>query len=82
VPEPTPVPLPKWGMNMVEGTIVQWHKSVGEHVEAGEALVNIETDKVDTDVEAPITGTVTEILVQPGEDADVGAILCLISPDG
>jgi len=82
VPEPTPVPLPKWGMNMVEATVVEWHRSVGDRVEAGDALVNIETDKVDTDVEAPIAGTVVEILVQPGEDAEVGATLCLISPDG
>lgn len=67
---------------MVEATVVEWHKSVGEHVDAGEPLVNIETDKVDTDVEAPVAGTITEILVQPGQDAEVGATLCLISPDG
>ena len=82
MPEPIEVPLPKWGMNMVEATVVEWHKAVGERVEAGEPLVNIETDKVDTDVEAPATGTLAEIRVQPGEDAEVGAILCLITPDG
>ncbi|MBA2313335.1 MAG: hypothetical protein H0V97_11145 [Actinobacteria bacterium] len=82
MPELTPVPLPKWGMSMVEATVVEWHKAVGDHVETGEALVNIETDKVDTEVEAPLSGKMVEILVQPGEDAEVGATLCLISPDG
>ncbi|MEO8323106.1 MAG: biotin/lipoyl-containing protein [Actinomycetota bacterium] len=67
---------------MVEATVVEWHKAVGDHVETGEALVNIETDKVDTEVEAPLSGKIVEILVQPGEDAEVGATLCLISPDG
>ena len=74
--------LPKAGMNMVEATIIAWHKEVGDEVHAGEPLVDIETDKVDMQLEAPVAGTLTEILVAPGEDAPVGASLGLIDPRG
>ena len=78
---PEPVVLPKWGMNMVEATVVEWLKAVGERVEAGEALVNVETDKVEATVEAPMSGILTEIVARPDQDVPVGAALGFIQPD-
>jgi len=80
VAEPTPIVLPKAGMNMVEATIVAWHKAPGDRVEAGEPIVEIETDKVELQVEAPISGVLREVLVGVDEDAPVGATLGLIEP--
>jgi pyruvate/2-oxoglutarate dehydrogenase complex dihydrolipoamide acyltransferase (E2) component len=78
--EPVPILLPKAGMNMVEATVIAWHKAPGDVVQAGEPVVEIETDKVEMDVEAPVTGTLTEVLVAVDEDAPVGATLGLIEP--
>ena len=75
-----PVLLPKWGMNMVEATVVEWLKAIGDRVEEGEPLVNVETDKVEAVVEAPVAGTLVEILAGPDEDVAVGATLGLIEP--
>ncbi len=78
--EPVPILLPKAGMNMVEATVIGWHKAPGDAVQAGEPVVEIETDKVEMDIEAPVTGTLTEVLVAVEEDAPVGATLGLIEP--
>jgi pyruvate dehydrogenase E2 component (dihydrolipoyllysine-residue acetyltransferase) len=80
VPEPTPIVLPKAGMNMVEATVVAWRKSPGERVQAGEPLVEVETDKVELEIEAPVTGVLRAVLVGVDEDAPVGATLGLIEP--
>lgn len=78
--EPTPIVLPKAGMNMVEATVVAWHKSPGDAVEEGEPIVEIETDKVEMEIEAPASGVLREVLVGVDEDAPVGATLGLIEP--
>jgi len=80
VADPTPIVLPKEGMNMVEATVVAWRKSPGERVEKGEAIVAIETDKVELEIEAPVSGVLREVLVGVDEDAPVGATLGLIEP--
>jgi 2-oxoglutarate dehydrogenase E2 component (dihydrolipoamide succinyltransferase) len=67
-------------MKMVEATVVAWHKSPGDRVEAGEPVVQVETDKVDLEVEAPASGVLSRVLVGEDEDADVGATLGLIEP--
>jgi pyruvate/2-oxoglutarate dehydrogenase complex dihydrolipoamide acyltransferase (E2) component len=72
------VTLPKWGMNMVEATVETWLKEIGDSVVEGEELAEIATDKVDAALESPHTGMLVEILVQAGEDAEVGAILAYI----
>ena len=69
------VVMPQMGVSVSEGTITRWLKQVGEHVEADEPLLEISTDKVDTEVPSPGTGTVTEIFVQEGETVDVGTKL-------
>jgi pyruvate dehydrogenase E2 component (dihydrolipoamide acetyltransferase) len=78
--EPTPILLPKACMKMVEATVVAWHKSPGDRVEAGEPVVEIETDRVELQTEARATGVRREILVGVDEDAPVGATLGLSDP--
>lgn len=80
--ELVPVVLPKAGMNMVEATVIEWHKSVGDAVEAGEELCSVQTDKVDMAVEAPVAGVLAEVLVAVDEDVDVGAPLARIEVGG
>ena len=70
--------FPQMGESVTEGTILEWHKTVGDPVEADEAIVEVSTDKVDTEVPAPVSGTVAEILVQPDETVPVGTVLCRI----
>src|SRR5438876_1157085 len=70
--------MPQMGVSVSEGTVTKWLKSEGEQVEADEALLEISTDKVDTEVPSPASGTLTQILVQEGETVDVGTKLAQI----
>lgn len=70
--------LPQFGMGMQDGEIVRWAKAVGDAVEAGELLVEIEAAKTTVEVPAPASGTVTEILFQEGETADVRSHIATI----
>src|SRR6185369_16362530 len=72
------VVMPQMGVSVSEGTITRWLKQEGEHVEADEPLLEISTDKVDTEVPSPASGTVTQILVQEGETVVVGTKLAQI----
>ena len=72
------VVMPQMGVSVSEGTITKWSKSVGDTIEADETLLEISTDKVDTEVPSPATGVVTEILVQEGETVEVGTVLARI----
>jgi len=72
------VVMPQMGVSVSEGTITKWLKQEGEHVEADEPLLEISTDKVDTEVPSPASGTVTQILVQEGETVEVGTPLARI----
>jgi len=73
------VKLPKWGLTMEEGTVSEWLVSVGETVEAGQVLANVETEKVTTALESPVVGVVQRIEVPQGEDVAVGKVLCVIA---
>src|SRR3954452_20432232 len=66
------VVMPQMGVSVSEGTITRWLKQEGEHIEADEPLLEISTDKVDTEVPSPASGTLMQILVQEGETVDVG----------
>jgi len=72
------VVMPQMGVSVSEGTITKWSKNVGDTIEADETLLEISTDKVDTEVPAPASGVVTEILVQEGETVEVGTVLARI----
>src|ERR1044071_1210647 len=72
------VVMPQMGVSVSEGTITKWLKAEGEHVEADEPLLEISTDKVDTEVPSPGSGTLTQILVPEGETVEVGTVLAVI----
>jgi 2-oxoglutarate dehydrogenase E2 component (dihydrolipoamide succinyltransferase) len=80
--EAVDVVMPQMGVSVSEGTITKWLKQEGEQVEADEALLEISTDKVDTEVPSPATGTVTQILVPEGETVEVGTKLAVIGGEG
>jgi 2-oxoglutarate dehydrogenase E2 component (dihydrolipoamide succinyltransferase) len=74
----TEVVMPQMGVSVSEGTITKWLKQEGEQVEADESLLEISTDKVDTEVPSPASGIVTQILVPEGETVEVGTKLAVI----
>ncbi|WP_305794015.1 biotin/lipoyl-containing protein, partial [Rothia sp. HMSC065D02] len=74
----TEVLLPALGESVTEGTVTRWLKEVGEQVEVDEPLVEVSTDKVDTEVPSPVAGVVEQILVPEDEDVEVGAALAII----
>src|SRR4051794_16628368 len=76
------VVMPQMGVSVSEGTITKWNKQVGDTIEADETLLEISTDKVDTEVPSPAAGVVTEILVQEGETVEVGTVLARIGGEG
>lgn len=75
---PIPVKMPQLGESVVEGTIIRWLKQPGEYVEQYEPLLEVTTDKVDTEVTAADSGTLLEILVPAGETATVGTVLAYL----
>jgi pyruvate dehydrogenase E2 component (dihydrolipoamide acetyltransferase) len=76
--EAVDVVMPQMGVSVSEGTITKWLKNEGEEIQADEALLEISTDKVDTEVPSPASGIVTQILVKEGETVDVGTKLAVI----
>src|ERR1700722_7305059 len=78
----TQVVMPAMGDSVAEGTVLEWHKQVGDTVAADETLVEISTDKVDAEVPAPVSGTVTKIHAAEGDTVAVGAVLAEISTNG
>src|SRR4051812_6142436 len=76
------VVMPQMGVSVSEGTITRWLKQEGETIEADETLLEISTDKVDTEVPSPGTGVVQQILVAEGETVEVGTKLAVIAPEG
>jgi pyruvate/2-oxoglutarate dehydrogenase complex dihydrolipoamide acyltransferase (E2) component len=74
----TKVVLPKWGMGIEEGSVTRWLKQVGERVQQGEPIVEIETAKATQEVEAPASGTLTEILLPEGHTALVNTEIAII----
>jgi 2-oxoglutarate dehydrogenase dihydrolipoamide succinyltransferase (E2 component) len=76
------VVMPQMGVSVSEGTITKWLKQQGEPIEADEPLLEISTDKVDTEVPSPATGVVQQILVQEGETVEVGTKLAVVAPEG
>ena len=75
------VTMPQMGVSVVEGTVVEWKKQPGDWVQADEIIASISTDKIDTDVEAPATGRVQELIVDVGTTVEVGTVLARIATD-
>jgi 2-oxoglutarate dehydrogenase E2 component (dihydrolipoamide succinyltransferase) len=74
--------MPQLGETVTEGVVTKWHKKVGDAVKADEMLFDVETDKVSTEIPAPVAGIIAEILVQEGVTAKVGAALAVIKESG
>lgn len=74
----TSVVLPALGESVTEGTVTRWLKNVGDTVQADEGLLEISTDKVDTEIPSPVSGVIEEILVSEDETVEVGAVLAKI----
>ncbi|MDH2455988.1 2-oxoglutarate dehydrogenase, E2 component, dihydrolipoamide succinyltransferase [Corynebacterium bovis] len=72
------VEMPELGESVTEGTITQWLKSVGDTVEVDEPLLEVSTDKVDTEIPAPVAGTLLKILAEEDDTVDVGAVIAEI----
>jgi pyruvate dehydrogenase E2 component (dihydrolipoamide acetyltransferase) len=75
----TDVVMPRMGETVDEGTVNVWHKAVGDQVAEGEPLLEIGTDKVDTDIPAPASGTLAEIRVKADQTVPVGTVIAVIS---
>ncbi|PJA99052.1 MAG: 2-oxoglutarate dehydrogenase [Ignavibacteriales bacterium CG_4_9_14_3_um_filter_30_11] len=70
--------MPKMGESITEGTILKWHKNIGDKIEVDEVLFEISTDKVDTEVPSAVKGILTEILVTEGETVEVGTVVAKV----
>ena len=77
----TTVSMPQLGETVTEGTILRWAKQVGDAIAEDEVLVEISTDKVDTEVPSPVSGTILEILVSEGDTVEVGVELVVIGDE-
>ena len=72
------ITMPQLGETVTEGTITKWFKAVGDAVAEDEPLFEVSTDKVDSEVPSPVSGTLTEIKVPEGDTVDVGVVLAVI----
>ena len=75
------ITMPQLGETVTEGTILSWVKQIGEYVAEDDILVEISTDKVDTEVPSPQAGVLTDILVAAGTTVDVGTPICVLSAE-
>ena len=78
----TEVTLPALGESVTEGTVTQWLKEVGDTVAVDEPLLEISTDKVDTEIPSPVAGVLLEIKADEDETVEVGAVLAVIGDEG
>src|SRR5579875_1417337 len=78
----TSVTMPRLGESVTEGTVTRWLKAEGDHVDADEPLLEVSTDKVDTEVPSPASGTLLSIKVQEDETVEIGTELALIGEAG
>lgn len=74
--------MPQLGETVLEGMVANWHKKVGDKVEADESLFDVETDKVTSEIPTPVAGVLTEILVAAGTTVKVGTVLAIIREEG
>ena len=70
--------MPKMGESITEGTILEWKKEIGEFVEMDEILLEIGTDKVDSEIPSPAAGKIIEIIGKPNDVFDVGAVIARV----
>ena len=73
--------MPKMGESITEGTILEWRKGVGDRIELDEILLEIGTDKVDSDIPSSAAGVISEILAEPNDVIDVGKVIAKIETE-
>ncbi|MYD41351.1 MAG: hypothetical protein F4W94_06405 [Acidimicrobiia bacterium] len=78
----TTISMPQLGETVTEGTVLRWAKQVGDAISQGEVVLEISTDKVDTEIPSPVSGVMLEILVSEGETVEVGRDLCVVGDPG
>ena len=78
----TEVVMPQMGESIAEGTITKWMKQVGERIERDEALLEISTDKVDTEIPSPAAGVLVQIVAEEGATVEVGTVIAMIGEEG
>src|SRR3954449_1050716 len=78
----TEVNLPALGESVTEGTVTRWLKQVGDQVAVDEPLLEVSTDKVDTEIPSPVAGTLLEIKANEDDTVEVGAVLAVIGEEG
>ncbi len=78
--ETVQIEMPAMGESVTEGTVLEWHKQVGDHVDEGETIVEVSTDKVDAEVPSPVSGTVTKLLKEPDDIVEIGEVLAEVEP--
>ena len=76
----TEIAVPEMGEGITEVTIMRWLKAIGEAVDEGEAIAAVETDKASMEIEAPVSGTLTELLVEAGDSPEVGDPIARLDP--
>lgn len=74
----TTITMPQLGESVTEGTIGNWLKQVGDRIDKYEPLVEVETDKASEEVEAPVSGTLADILAEAGDEVKVDSVLAII----
>ena len=73
--------MPKMGESITEGTIIKWLKQVGDNIDQDEIILEISTDKVDSEIPAPVAGTLAEVVANEGDTVDVGNVIARIETD-
>lgn len=77
----TDIVVPQWGLTTDEATLTMWLKAVGDRVEVGEPIAELETDKTNADLDSPFAGTIAELLVEEGTDVIPGQVVARLSDD-
>jgi 2-oxoglutarate dehydrogenase E2 component (dihydrolipoamide succinyltransferase) len=72
------VKIPKWGLTIETMTILSWLKGVGDEVEKGEPICEVETDKAESEIESPEAGRVVELVAQEGDECTVGQVIAIL----
>ncbi|MDI7277262.1 MAG: 2-oxo acid dehydrogenase subunit E2, partial [Anaerolineae bacterium] len=78
----TPVYMPKFGMTQTEATVVRWLREEGDQVERGDPILEVETDKVLMEVEAPASGVLRGVRVQPKQVVPVATVIAYVTAPG